>query len=219
MIITGAVGLAIGAVLWIIQGDALGDSIARTAARLVAFLTERISENTPARVFLPLMLALPLVGVPLSFFLLVLGIKFGLGFGLLILEIMLPAHMLIAYFLAKGIRAPIETYLIRRKNIQIPEIPETKALMFSFLVTTFPMFPYAIKLYLLPLAGVRFRYCFWVNWAVQGTLCIPFVLLGRSAAEMNVPLLATAVVAIVVIFFLLRWAGRRYTAVQNAKNS
>jgi len=40
-------------------------------------VTALINENTPAKLFIPLMVFLPLMGVPLSFFLLLIGIKFG----------------------------------------------------------------------------------------------------------------------------------------------
>jgi uncharacterized membrane protein YdjX (TVP38/TMEM64 family) len=214
-----AVAVAGGIALLLAHGDAMWDTLARMIARIIAQITELISENTPAEVFIPLMVVLPLAGMPLTVFLLVLGIKFGVGPGLLLLEIILPVHILIAYFLAIGVRAPIEKYLIRRKNFQIPEVPAHKALIFSFLVVTFPVFPYVVKLYLLPLAGVRFRYCFWVNWVVQGTMCIPFVLLGRSAAEMNLTMLTATLIAIVVMVFSLRWAGKKYTALQKEKIS
>lgn len=211
--------LAGGGALVLMQVDGFWDALALTVTQIAVQLTELISENTPANVFIPMMVVLPLVGVPLSFFLLVLGIKFGVGPGLLLLEIILPVHILAAYFLAKGVRTPIEKYLVRRKNIQIPEVPAEKALIFSFLVVTFPVFPYAVKLYFLPLAGVRLRYCFWVNWVVQGIMCIPFVLLGRSAAEMNLMMLTMTLLAILAIFFLLRKAGKHYTALQKEKIS
>jgi len=218
-ILLAAVIAAVAGWIALLPGDALRDTLVRMVAQITAQLTELISENTPAKVFIPLMVALPLAGVPLTVFLLVLGIKFGVVPGLLLLEIILPVHILIAYFLAIGVRAPIEKYLIRRKNFQIPEVPAHKALIFSFLVVTFPVFPYVVKLYLLPLAGVRFRYCFWVNWVVQGTMCIPFVLLGRSAAEMNLTMLTATLMAIIMMFFFLRWAGKKYTALQKEKIS
>ena len=105
------------------------------------------------------------------------------------------------------------------KNYQIPEVPEDKELIFSFFTLTFPVFPYAAKLFLLPLAGVKFRYCFWLNWAIQGVMCIPFVLLGRSAADLNVMMFGVAIAVIVVMFIFLRWAKKQYIALQKEKAS
>jgi uncharacterized membrane protein YdjX (TVP38/TMEM64 family) len=177
-------------------------------------VTALINENTPAKLFIPMMIFLPVMGVPLTFFLLLIGIKFGALNGLLLLEAIIPAHMLIAYLLATGVRHPIESYLVNRKNYQIPEVPEDKEFLFSFFTLTFPVFPYSVKLYLLPLAGVKFRYCFWLNWAIQGTMCIPFVLLGRSAADLNAVMFGVTVLVIIAMFIFLRWTKKRYVALQ-----
>lgn len=182
-------------------------------------VTALINENTPAHLFIPLMAFLPLAGVPLTFFLLLIGLKFGVVNGLLLLEAIIPLHILLAYFLAIGVRNPIERYLVKRKNFQIPEVPEDKAFLFSFFTLTFPVFPYSVKLYLLPLAGVKFRYCFWLNWAVNGTMCIPFVLLGRSAADLNAAMFGVTVLLIVAMFVFLRWAKKQYVALQKEKIS
>jgi len=182
-------------------------------------VTAMINENTPAKLFIPMMVFLPVVGVPLTFFLLLIGIKFGTLNGLLLLEAIIPAHMLIAYLLATGVRHPIESYLVNRKNYQIPEVPEDKEFLFSFFTLTFPVFPYSVKLYLLPLAGVKFRYCFWLNWAIQGTMCIPFVLLGRSAADLNATMFGVTVMVIIAMLIFLRWAKKQYVALQKEKIS
>lgn len=182
-------------------------------------VTALINEKTPAELFIPMMVFLPLVGVPLTFFLLLLGIKFGVLSGLFLLEVIIPVQILIAYFLAIGVRNPIESYLVKRKNYQIPEVPEDKAFIFSFFTLTFPVFPYSVKLYLLPLAGVKFRYCFWLNWAIQGTMCIPFVLLGRSAADLNAAMFGVTMLVIIAMFIFLRWAKKQYVALQKEKIS
>jgi len=182
-------------------------------------VTALINEKTPAKLFIPMMVFLPVVGVPLTFFLLLIGIKFGALNGLFLLEAIIPVHILIAYLLAIGVRHPIENFLVNRKNYQIPEVPEDKAFLFSFFTLTFPVFPYSVKLYLLPLAGVRFRYCFWLNWAIQGTMCIPFVLLGRSAADLNATMFGVTVVVIIAMFLFLRWAKKQYVALQKEKIS
>ncbi|RJP94876.1 MAG: hypothetical protein C4518_02620 [Desulfobacteraceae bacterium] len=198
--------------------------MAATVYILVAFdlfhqITALINENTPPELFVGLMLVLPLAGVPMSFFLLFLGAKFGILTGLLILEILLPIHMIAAYVVAHAVRKPLVFYLVNRKHYQIPMVPEHHELMFSFFFISFPAFPYAVKLYLMPLAGVRFRYCVWLNWAVQGILCIPFVFLGKSAIDLNVEMFGITLVIFVILFIFLRWAKKRYLAIQKTKLS
>jgi uncharacterized membrane protein YdjX (TVP38/TMEM64 family) len=206
----------------LIIGLALITLMAAAVYILIAFdlfhqVTALINENTPPELFVGLMLALPLAGVPLTLFLLFLGAKFGVLTGLLILEVILPIHMTAAFVLAHAVRKPLVAYLVNRKNYQIPVVPEHHALMFSFFFITFPVFPYSVKLYLLPLAGVKFRYCVWLNWAVQGILCIPFVLLGKSAMDMNIELFGITLVIFVILFLFLRWAKKQYLAIQKTK--
>ena len=176
-----------------------------------------INEKTPPELFVLLMAFLPLAGLPISLFLFFLGVKFGLVKGLLLLAVLMPFHLLAAYGLVITVRRPLVNYLVNRKNYQIPVVPEDKAFIFSFLFLTFPVFPYVVKIYMLPLAGVDFRYCFWLNWGVQGTMCIPFVLLGRSAADLNLWLFGVTITAFVLLYLFLRWAKKQYLALQKEK--
>ncbi|MEZ4579439.1 MAG: hypothetical protein R2875_15945 [Desulfobacterales bacterium] len=73
-----------------------------------------------------------------------------------------------------------------------------------------------VKIYMLPMARVDFRYCFWLNWGVQ-TMCIPFVLLGRSAADLNLWLFGVAITAFVLLYLFLRWAKKQYLNLQKEK--
>lgn len=182
-------------------------------------ITALINENTPDELFILMMASLPLVGVPISFFLFFLGVKFGIVKGLLVLASTMPVHMLVAYFVALTLRKPLVGYLVNRKNYQIPQVPADKEFIFSFLFLTFPVFPYAVKIYMLPLAGIKFRYCFWLNWAVQGTMCIPFVLLGRSAADLNLMLFGVTIAVFAAMYIFLRWAKKQYLALQKEKLS
>lgn len=207
MVLSAAALAVIAAAVWIlIEFD------------LYQQVTTVINEKTPTEFFIPMFILLPLAGAPLSLFLLLIGIKFGFFKGLLLLMVIMPLHLLIAYFLALTVRRPLVNYLVKRKNYQIPEVPKDKAFIFSFLFLTFPVFPYVVKIYMLPLAGVEFRYCFWLNWIIQGTMCIPFVLLGRSAADWNPAMFGITLMAFVALYVFLRWAKKQYIALQEGKN-
>jgi uncharacterized membrane protein YdjX (TVP38/TMEM64 family) len=175
-----------------------------------------IQKDIPIEMFIVLMIFLPLAGFPLSAFIFPLGVKFGLIKGMLLLELILPLHFIFAYVLAVYLRKAIENFLVNRKKYQIPTIPEDKMLLYSFLFLACPVFPYSVKLYILPLAGLPFRYYFWLNWLIQGTLCIPFLLLGKSAADldtsvsiMNILIFVIALVIFFAMFLLLRRAQKR----------
>lgn len=173
-------------------------------------VTAVVNERTPAGLFIALMLVLPMAGVPMSIFLFLLGIKFGIGYGLLILEIIMPLQMLFTYGVVRLFRSPVERYLVVKKGYQIPRIPPDRVLVFSVFFLAFPGVPYAAKLYLLPLAAAPFRYCFWLNWGIQGTFAIPFVMLGKSAADMNAVLFGLTLALCLALVLVLKWAQRRY---------
>ena len=187
---------------------------------------ELIQKDMPMELFIVLMIFLPLAGFPLSAFIFPLGVKFGLIKGMLLLESILPIHFIVAYAVAIYLRKAIENFLVNRKKYQIPTIPEDKMLLYSILFLACPVFPYSIKLYILPLAGLPFRYYFWLNWLIQGTLCIPFVLLGKSAADldssvsvMNILIFVIALVLFFAMYLLLRRAQKRLDNPQKEKIS
>jgi len=74
---------------------------------LIQQVTALINKNTPVPLFLGLMLVLPMIGVPISVFIFVLGIKFGIGYGILLLALIMPFHILGSYAIALGIRQPM----------------------------------------------------------------------------------------------------------------
>lgn len=207
-------------VLVLILGVAAGVLLLYTLMRLqlVEQAIALIHKNTPTPLFLLLMAVLPMIGVPISIFIFVLGVKFGIGYGILLLALIMPLHILGSYAIALGIRQPIRNFLVRRRNYQIPEIPEDKVAWFSFLFLAVPVFPYAVKNYMLPLGGVPFRYCFWLNWGVQGMLAVPFVVLGKSAADTNLWVFGITLAVLAVLFVILRRLRRWYEVLQRKKD-
>jgi uncharacterized membrane protein YdjX (TVP38/TMEM64 family) len=198
MVVAGAVACGILLLYGLIRLD------------LISQATALVNKNTPALLFFALMLTLPMVGAPLSLFIFVLGVKYGIIYGVLLLEIIMPLHILISYALARIVRHPLSRFLVNRLGYRIPEIPQNREFLFSFLFLAVPVLPYAAKNYVLPLSGVRFRYCFWLNWLVQGTISIPFVILGKSAADMNLAVFGGTLAVLAALLLLLRWMRRWY---------
>lgn len=169
-----------------------------------------INKDLPPLVFILLLLIFPALGFPISIFLIVAGIKFGIGYGILLWLMILPIHSTIGFMAAKYLRPLLEKLLNFFLDYTIPAIPKRNEAMFSFLFLAVPGLPYAAKNYLLPLAGVSFRYCIIMNCIVQGFLGTPFVILGKSGAEMDPTLFYVAVFGLALLFFLLRWLKKKY---------
>ncbi len=169
-----------------------------------------VDESMSSPLFITLMVVLPVVGFPISVFLIFGGIKFGILWAILLWLVVLPIHATIGYYVARWARGPLERFLSDKMGYHIPDIPENNTAMFSFLFLAVPGIPYAGKNYLLALAGVPFRYCVLMNCIVQTALGIPFIVLGKSAAEMDMTLFYIALVIFVMGYFLLRWLKKRY---------
>lgn len=201
--ITGAVtllvlGLIGGGIYWAIQNDYFEQAISM------------IDESTPPALFIALMVFLPLIGFPISIFLIMAGIKFGILYAIPLWGAVLPCHALISYYLARALRKPLLRLITEKMGYDVPEVPEKHEALFSFVFLAVPGIPYAVKNYLLPLAGIPFRYCVLMNTIVQLVLGIPFIVLGKSATDMDLKLLLFAAGFFVVGFLAVWWVEKRY---------
>jgi uncharacterized membrane protein YdjX (TVP38/TMEM64 family) len=150
------------------------------------------------------MLVLPVFGFTISAFLVLGGVIFGVTQFILIWILILPLHVLAAYFIARWVRIPLTEFLCHRLGVRIPNIPPEHVAKFSFLFLAFPGLPYAAKNYILPLAGVPFRYSVIMNTVVQGLIGLPFIILGKSAAKIDLTAF-NITLAVMVAIYILRW--------------
>lgn len=176
---------------------------------LVQQATSLIHRDMPPLLFIVLMMVMPVFGFPISIFLILVGIKFGIFYAILLWLTVLPMHVLTGYFLARWARKPLKR-LSFRMGYPIPPLPEKGAPMFSFLFLAIPGIPYAGKNYILPLAGAPFSYCVVMNFFVQFPQGIPFIILGKSVMELDPTLLYISLIIIAAIYFLLRWLKKKY---------
>ncbi|MFN2266835.1 MAG: hypothetical protein ABR533_01055 [Desulfonatronovibrio sp.] len=165
---------------------------------------ELIHKDMPHFLFIILMTVLPVIGFPISIFLVLGGIKFGIIYGILLWLFILPLHALIGFLLASWIRKPLKK-ISRRMGYPIPPLPEKGTAMFSFLFLAIPGIPYAGKNYILPLTGAPFGYCVIMNILVQFPQGIPFIILGESFIKMDSSLLYVALALILLLYIILRW--------------
>jgi uncharacterized membrane protein YdjX (TVP38/TMEM64 family) len=177
-----------------------------TFADLVTFINSDLSPL----LFIMLMVFLPMFGFPISVFLIVAGIKFGIFHAVLLWLFILLLHALTGYAAAKHLRPLLKKMLNNTLGYKIPAVPAEHEAMFSFLFLAIPGIPYAAKNYLLPLAGVSVRYCVVMNCLVQSLLGLPFIILGKSGAELNPTLFAIAIFLLTILFLLLTWLKKKY---------
>ena len=200
-------GLALGMGVWVFQEE---------LAPLVRFL-----ENDRAHPLLVILafLILPLFFFPVSALLILLGLRFDMLSGILIMFILMPVHLAVSFFAARSVLGRHAEKLARNKHYQRFQVPQDRLLEFGFIFMAIPGMPYSVKNYLLPLSGIRFREYFFISWLVQGVMGIPFVVLGEAASQWSYHLLTGFLVLFVVFFVIGRKLRKRYdTLVQSGGN-
>lgn len=180
------------------QRDAVGD--------LHEYLQNRVN---PA-VFLLLMLILPITGVPLSIFLLLVGIKFGILWGIVLSGVLMCFHMIFTYWLVHSF---LRSWIIRFMNsVELSAYASRRTLNTWHLVIfmLIPGLPYAIKNNLLALSGIEFKRYLLINWSTQFPMSVPLVLAGAAVIEMNPLTLSIVFLLLVMVVFLQQYARKKF---------
>jgi len=133
--------------------------------------------------FILAFLVLPLVGFPLSIFLFLAGVRFGVVGGMLISGVGVFFHHFAAFRLAHGLFRARVRHRLRRAGHNIPSIKKEHRAWFTALFAALHGPPYAAKLYLLALTDLPFRFYFWVGAPVYIAFCI--IPVGAGSAVMN----------------------------------
>ncbi len=167
-----------------------------------------INRDTHPALFITLMAFLPAIGFPITVFLILVGIKFGSLYGMLITALTLPLHMIMSYFLARTFFRNMLLNLLNRRGFALPQVSSKKSMAGVFLFLFLPGLSYALKNYLLALTDIRLRTYLGLNVCAQGVIALPVAGLGGAAAEHN-PAAIGLFVALIVLLVLGRWAYKK----------
>ena len=167
-------------------------------------------QETHHTVIIILYAILPLFGFPLSIFLLLLGIKFGLGLGSLIMASGMAVHVAVTFLAANSLLRPRIERFFERKKYRLPQFSKKRFIWPSIIFVAVPGPPYAIKNWLLSLSGVPFRHYFWIGWAIQVAAGIPMVAIGNVAAgpAWVQPFILTLMALSFVVFYYFKQRKR-----------
>lgn len=174
-----------------------------------------LEEHVHPAVFILLMTLAPVVGVPISIFLVLAGVRFGTWQGIALMAATMPVNMIICYLLSRHLLERFIRRMAADRGYELPQFPPDRVIPYSLIFVAFPGPPYSLKCYLLPLLGVRFWHYLWTSWTVEVALGIPFVGFGGAAARTNFALSALFVGVFVIIYLLLRWLKKRYPGVRS----
>ncbi|MDP0490523.1 MAG: hypothetical protein Q7Q71_05690 [Verrucomicrobiota bacterium JB023] len=177
-----------------------------SADRLIAW-----GESIPLALFLASFLVLPLLGVPLSVFLILAGMRFGLLPGFLISAGCIFFHNVVALSLTRSaFRGRLISWLEERGRA-IPDFDRERQVYLTALFALVAGPPYALKLYLLALTNVSTKVYLWVGGVCHSLLAVVPLLAGTAATEINPLMLFVVLTGAFVLTVLFRrlWRGFR----------
>ena len=168
------------------------------------------AEELHALWFISGFLLLPLAGFPISLFLVVAGIRFGLAGGMALAAVGMIFHGYAAYYIAHGwFRNPVRRFLDKR-GYAIPPVKARHRVWFTALFAALHGPPYVAKLYLLALTDIPRSIYVWIGGPVYIIFSLLPVAAGAAVAEFKLEWIALVATIIVVFTFLGFWLQRRF---------
>ncbi len=167
-------------------------------------------EGIHALWFISGFLLLPLAGFPISVFLVVAGIRFGLIGGMALASVGMIFHSYAAFFIAhSSFRNPVRQFLEKR-GYAIPPVKAQHRVWFTALFAALHGPPYIAKLYLLALTDIPRRTYVWIGGPVYIAFGLLPVAAGTAVAELKLEWIALLVVIVAVFTLAGFWIQRRF---------
>src|SRR6185312_11880961 len=132
-----------------------------------------------------LMALLPLIGFSISIVYLVAGAAFGGVTGLAVVTGITAVHLLGSHWLARHyLRKPVE-YILRKRRVKVPAIPEGEEKSLSVVAVLTPGPPYFLRNYVLALSGIPLRTYFWIAWPIYVIRSCLVIFVGDLGSEIT----------------------------------
>jgi uncharacterized membrane protein YdjX (TVP38/TMEM64 family) len=141
-------------------------------------------KGLPAVWLIVLFALLPLIGVPISLFLILAGLRFGLAWGMLVSAGCIYFHHIVAYWIAQGALREKLVQFIRRRGHELPSVKGGNGVWYTLIFASVHGPPYTFKIFLLALTDIPFL----IYGGIGGTTYILFGLIpvGTAAAATKV---------------------------------
>ncbi|RJQ71922.1 MAG: hypothetical protein C4519_19025 [Desulfobacteraceae bacterium] len=199
-----------GALIVVILLAAAGLVYVAIEGRIGGLWSDLIDEETHAATFIILFLILPVVGFPISVFLILLGAKFDPGPALLIMFSAMAVHQAITFPAGNTLLRPLIEKVLTRRNVSLPQFPKKGFIWPSIVFMAVPGLSYTLKNYILSLSGIPFGHFFLIAWLVQAMMGIPLVLAGEAVGARHFRLLMIILFIMVMIYAVRFWIIRRH---------
>jgi uncharacterized membrane protein YdjX (TVP38/TMEM64 family) len=173
--------------------------------------------GVPAWVFVASFFVLPLLGIPISLFLLLAGVRFGFGWGLALTVVGMYFHTLAAYRITHGLfRERVKRWFARRDR----HIPSIKVKHRGWLTALFAAVhgpPYFVKLYMLSLTDIPLRIHLRYGTPTYILFAIPPLAFGNAIADMGIAWLLVILLLAGATMVAGHWIKRTFTDERNTR--
>lgn len=193
--------LAVAAAAWFLHAHRGG----LTREAILAY-----GKGLPVGWFFAAFLVLPVAGFPVSVFLVLAGIRFGLGGGMAVAAGGMLFHHFAVYRLTHGLFRDRLRQRLERAGYAIPPIKTRNRVWFTALFAAIHGPPYTAKLYLLALTDIPFRIYFWVGAPVYIFFCLIPVGAGSAVMEFDAKWIYILVGVSVALLLAGYWLRRRF---------
>jgi uncharacterized membrane protein YdjX (TVP38/TMEM64 family) len=154
---------------------------------------------------------LPPVGFPVSVLLVLIGLRFGIMWGMIIVTVGMFFHLLVVYGIAQSGMRDAMRRRIASFGYEIPPIKGSHRLWFTTLFASIHGPPYAAKLYLLALTDLPFRYHCGIALPVYIGFSLLPVSAGKAVMNLNPVTVSVIVIASIALLLFGRWLTWRHT--------
>ncbi len=177
------------------------------------FLNYMVNENTHPVLFVIFFMTLPIIGFPITLFLIIIGAKFGYYTGTFLMFVCMPVHLLASFLIANSYIRPFFHDGIG-STYRIPKVPAEHAIRFSIVFMAVPGLSYTMKNYLLSLSGVPFRHYFVIGLFINGIMGVPVIIAGDFLRKRPILLVFIFIVLLAVSYasgYVMKWWKRSRT--------
>ncbi len=169
----------------------------------------RAARQLPSHWFIPCFALIPLIGAPISIFLIAAGLKYGVALGMLVTAGCMAVHHLAAWLVAHTwLRERLERWL-EQCDYELPSIPRRHQTWFMIVFAAAPGLAYTIKLYAIALTDMPFRKYFWLGWPIHTFSSFLFIAMGGAAGNVHAWVLAAFGICFVLSVGIAAWLKRK----------
>lgn len=154
-------------------------------------------------------ITLPLLGFPVSIFLVLSGVRFGFWGGMGLAALSMVIHHTVAFHVVHSwFRRRVRNWL-EHKGYPVPQLIEKSPVWFTAIFAAVHGPPYVVKVYSLALTDLPFRIYFWAGAPVYILFSAIPVGAGSAVISLNPTWIYSVVFGMLMLTLLSHWLGKR----------